>query len=185
MSKNDVTPSSMGTHKCPDEVCQHYFLPTPGEPVENDRSTGVAAAEVCDHFWAYHSPAGTKHGIEICEYCHKPNPADIDRLAALKDHQTLKDRIEALQRQVSNLEGFRRLVSDLSRCRHGRHQGDKCAGWRGPGLQDGGCQGGISLGNLGLQPGDRAGWTIDGRPITVPKYGSNHLSKNWYPDGAR
>jgi hypothetical protein len=44
-------------------------------------------------------------------------------------------------------EKWRRIISDLDRCPHGRHEGDTCAGWRGPGLYDGGCKDGLSLGN--------------------------------------
>lgn len=39
------------------------------------------------------------------------------------------------------------VLSDLDRCPHGRHEGDVCAGWRGPGEFDGGCRGGVSKGN--------------------------------------
>lgn len=154
MSKSDLTPSSLG-----------------------DRAM---VAPKCDHYWIYKSPAGTREGVEICQYCHQPNPADLDRLAMIGAPDVLHQRIGQLQKSVSNLEGFRRLVSDLSRCKHGRLQGDNCAGWTGPGLQDGGCQGGISMGNLGLQPGDRIGWAIDGKPITVPSHEERHKSAAWY-----
>jgi hypothetical protein len=46
-----------------------------------------------------------------------------------------------------------KLVRDLDRCPHGRHEGDTCGGWSGPGPFDGGCFGGISPGNPKLPTG--------------------------------
>lgn len=57
-------------------------------------------------------------------------------------------------------------VSDLDRCPHGRHAGDPCAGWKGPGIFDRGCQGGVSIGNPWPEEGnDRIGTTLGGDPI--------------------
>lgn len=70
MSSSDVAPSSMGIR--------------------------TAAAEKCDHFWIYKKPAGTKEGVEICQFCHQPNPADLDRLASL--NLPPADLRDALQR---------------------------------------------------------------------------------------
>lgn len=60
------------------------------------------------------------------------------------------------------------MNDDLDRCPHGRHAGDVCAGWRGPGDYDGGCRGGYSLGNPYLQPGQRIGTSLHGAPIHAP-----------------
>lgn len=57
-------------------------------------------------------------------------------------------------------------LDDIDRCPHGRHQGDACAGWRGPGKFDGGCLDGVSLGNPWWQRlGTRAGTTLYGDPV--------------------
>lgn len=58
-----------------------------------------------------------------------------------------EDEVTRLSAECAKGERWRRIVSDLDRCPHGRHEGDGCAGWRGPGRYDGGCQGGVSLGN--------------------------------------
>jgi len=77
-------------------------------------------------------------------------------------------------------DGMARLLVDLDRCTHGRHEGDACAGWRGPGPQDGGCQGGFSLGNPYLPaPGGRIGTTMYGKPIIIPERGDRHLPEAW------
>jgi hypothetical protein len=61
------------------------------------------------------------------------------------------------------------LIRSLDRCPHGRHAGDDCAGWRGPGSFDRGCLGGRSLGNPYLHepPPGRIGTTVHGQPITL------------------
>jgi hypothetical protein len=59
------------------------------------------------------------------------------------------------------------IIADLDRCPHGRHRGDACAGHKGPGLFQGGCYGGYSLGNPWPYTGggDRIGTTVHGHPI--------------------
>jgi hypothetical protein len=68
-------------------------------------------------------------------------------------------------RQVTTLLD---LLRSLDRCPHGRHWGESCAGWRGPGAFDGGCLGGTSLGNPFLQSSadGRIGTDVHGYPIT-------------------
>ena len=57
-------------------------------------------------------------------------------------------------------------AQDLDRCPHGRHYGDDCAGWRGPGKFDGGCKGGASLGNPWFEGrGTNLGTDLDGAVI--------------------
>lgn len=59
------------------------------------------------------------------------------------------------------------LLRSLDRCPHGRHWGESCAGWRGPGAFDGGCLGGTSLGNpyLHSSPDGRIGTDVHGYPL--------------------
>jgi hypothetical protein len=60
------------------------------------------------------------------------------------------------------------LIRSLDRCPHGRHEGDACAGHHGPGMYDGGCLGGFSLGNPFLQrPGGQIGTDVHGGIITM------------------
>lgn len=76
------------------------------------------------------------------------------------------------------------VLADLDRCPHGRHQGDACAGWRGPGPYDGGCQGGRSLGNPYLIPGALIGYGIGGEedPIVVPAEDTDRMdAAQWRP----
>lgn len=74
------------------------------------------------------------------------------------------------------------LLSDLDRCPHGRHEGDTCYGWRGPGLYDGGCKGSVSLGNPLLKPGTVIG--VDLYRMFVIRYPADrndrHDPKAWY-----
>lgn len=63
-----------------------------------------------------------------------------------------------------------RLMRDLDRCPHGRHWGDTCAGWNGPGMLDGGCHGGVSLGNPFLEPNQQIGFGMyPGDTIVAPE----------------
>lgn len=73
------------------------------------------------------------------------------------------------------------MVADLNRCPHGRHTGDTCAGWRGPGDYDGGCRGGRSLGNPMLPPGTVIGTGLSGRILyRVPLHGApRHEPASW------
>ena len=66
------------------------------------------------------------------------------------------------------LIGSTRVLTDLNRCPHGRHEGDTCAGWRGPDQYDGGCEGGYSLGNPHMRPGQVIGYGLYGDLIVMP-----------------
>jgi hypothetical protein len=72
-----------------------------------------------------------------------------------------------------------KIVRDLDRCPHGRHEGDVCAGWRGPGDYEGGCRGGVSLGNLLMQTETIVGYSIYGEPYVMPPRGERHLPEAW------
>lgn len=85
------------------------------------------------------------------------------------------------ERQRRNLTGLAVVLSDLDRCRHGRHEGDACAGWR-PGEPDSGCEGGRSRGNPHMPTGAQVGHDLYGRPIVVPDRGSRHHPDAWRGD---
>lgn len=75
------------------------------------------------------------------------------------------------------------LLRDLDRCPHGRHRGDACAGWRGPDRFDGGCQGGVSVGNPLIKPGQHIGYGLYGEFVVAPddldEWGN---PDSWYRD---
>lgn len=60
------------------------------------------------------------------------------------------------------------VLSDLSRCEHGRHLGDMCSSCGGP-----------SIGNTILTPGMVVGHDISGRPITVPARAQFASADEW------
>lgn len=74
-----------------------------------------------------------------------------------------------------------RMVQDLDRCPHGRHEGDPCAGWIGPGMFTGGCYGGVSAGNPDLQTLKVLGYTIRGSAYIVPPPGRRGDADAWTP----
>ena len=64
-----------------------------------------------------------------------------------------------------------RILTDLDRCPHGRHRGDRCSGYE-PGRPMSGCEGGRSLGNPHMPgPGERVGTDLYGRPYVMPPGG--------------
>jgi hypothetical protein len=107
--------------------------------------------------------------------------ANAEMVAHLKAATIVKERDE-LRERMYGLEQWRRLVSDLDRCPHGRHEGDTCAGWRGPGLYDGGCRDGISLGNPLLGGMAVLGVGLDGAQlIRVPEEKADRVNaERWY-----
>jgi hypothetical protein len=112
-----------------------------------------------------------------------PNPEDIERLVSVAADESLRERIRQLQNQINAAQRFRRLFEDLDRCSHGRHEGDSCAGWRGPADQDGGCKGGVSLGNPVAPVGWLMGYGLSGQKvIRVPDREGKFSPESWYQD---
>lgn len=62
-----------------------------------------------------------------------------------------------------------RILADLDRCPHGRHEGDNCFGCGGP-----------SVGNPHIRPGDVIGYGLDGVRIVMPARGDKHAPERWY-----
>lgn len=103
---------------------------------------------------------------------------------------SLEEQIRRLTAENMRLYRWKRIVADLDRCPHGRHTGDSCAGWRGPGDFDGGCRGGRSLGNPVVPPGTVIGVDYSStRMIQVPHGREAQLDPaEWYvpcADGER
>lgn len=85
------------------------------------------------------------------------------------------DEFNAYQRRTARLA---RILADLDRCPHGRHEGDTCAGWD-PQRPGAGCQGGYSLGNPALRGGEPIGTTLYGQTIWMPARGERHNPDAW------
>ncbi len=62
-----------------------------------------------------------------------------------------------------------RMVFDLDRCQHGRHQNDACFG----------CPGGVSEGNPILQEGTVIGYNVYGQPYVVPERSKRYSAAEW------
>lgn len=60
-----------------------------------------------------------------------------------------------------------RLMRDLDRCEHGRHEGDICSSCGGP------SKGGI------IPTGTPIGFTMSGNPIVMPPRGQRHDPAAW------
>ncbi|MFI0406616.1 hypothetical protein [Actinomadura sp. 3N508] len=74
---------------------------------------------------------------------------------------------------------FADMWTDLDRCPHGRHEGDTCTGWTGPGVYQGGCEGGVSLGNPHIQTGSHVGFDYTAQPYVMPERARRHDPEAW------
>lgn len=108
-------------------------------------------------------------GVTYCNSAQEHREREILGDAWMPPPQSRLTQAQYLRDQAVKGERWRRLVSDLDRCPHGRHVGDSCAGWRGPGLYDGGCRGGLSLGNPLHRPGATIGVDYSGNMIEMPE----------------
>jgi hypothetical protein len=93
--------------------------------------------------------------------------------------------VSPLELPQRRLEELRRVLADLDRCPHGRHEGDACAGFR-PGEPMSGCEGGWSRGNPLMPTGMRVGTSVYGDPIWMPPREQRHdpaaWRRPWKPD---
>ncbi|MEU3283360.1 hypothetical protein [Streptomyces antibioticus] len=80
-------------------------------------------------------------------------------------------------RSLADTASLVKILTDLDRCQHGRHQGDPC----GP-ADD--CTG-TSAGNPHLRPGTVIGYGLYGDPIVMPDRDRKHDPAAWraQPDG--
>jgi hypothetical protein len=76
-----------------------------------------------------------------------------------------------LARTVADTADLVKVLTDLDRCQHGRHQGDPC----GPADA---CTG-TSAGNPHLRPGSVIGYGLYGDPIVMPDRDHKHDPKAW------
>lgn len=85
---------------------------------------------------------------------------------------TWRELSEEQQEEIWRLRKFQRMVNDLDRNEHGRHEGDA----------DVGDPTGVSHGNPRLKTGDILGYQLGGIPYVMPERGKRHDPKAW---GAR
>lgn len=79
-------------------------------------------------------------------------------------------------RSLADTQGLVKILTDLDRCQHGRHQGDPC----GPADA---CTG-TSAGNPHMQPGDVIGYSLRRGPIVMPTRDAKHDPKAWHGTSA-
>lgn len=66
-------------------------------------------------------------------------------------------------------DNLARVLMDLDRCEHGRHEGDACFD----------CPDGTSVGNPRFPTGERIGTRLYGQPIVVPPRGRRNDPAAW------
>lgn len=82
--------------------------------------------------------------------------------------QTWQELAERGRDENRELQAYRSILSDLSRCEHGRHLGDVCSECGGP-----------SEGNTIIPPGTVIGHDIGGRAIIVPAKAQFSSATDW------
>jgi hypothetical protein len=109
-----------------------------------------------------------KSGPQEIKGGHVPDPEECSHLSCLSlgtgsgEWRTLTwpeayEHIDKERRELSRLVG---TLQNLSRCEHGRHEGENCNGCEGP-----------SHGNPLMGPDRVIGYDLGGRPIRVPERG--------------
>lgn len=94
--------------------------------------------------------------------------SELSNVTINGERQTWQQLYERESAARERLEAFRRILSDLSRCSHGRHKGDICSNCGGP-----------SLGNPHAIPGSVIGYDIGGRPYVVPAKAQFASPEEW------
>ncbi|MBO2461152.1 hypothetical protein [Actinomadura violacea] len=111
------------------------------------------------------------------EVLHTPLTVAVHR--ASQGAAKLREFLTTQPPNESELRSLAQIVADLDRCPHGRHEGDTCIGWTGPGTYQGGCEGGISLGNPHLQTGDHLGYAYSATPYLMPERDRRNDPEAW------
>lgn len=115
-------------------------------------------------------PNGTVYKLEDM-VAKRMQLAGIPLVGNAEDYPTYVERLEATvkafyERSIRN-EKWRELVVDLTRCVHGRVQGDDCYGCKG-----------VAPDVVGRQ----VGTSLRGRPITIPTRDYMNKPEAWYAD---
>ncbi|WP_309049063.1 hypothetical protein [Streptomyces sp.] len=103
---------------------------------------------------------------------HAKVEATIDGLARAR-MRTDEPADNTMARSLMDTQDLVKILTDLDRCQHGRHQGDPC----GP-ADD--CDG-TSAGNPHLRPGDVIGYGVRGDRIVMPERDDKHDPAAWRP----
>ena len=153
------------------------------DPTITDLRRELAKAEdtliVClRHLTSHAEMNAALHCSERVMYSplHAKVEATIDGIA----HARLRTEEPAdgsMARSLADTQDLVRILTDLDRCQHGRHQGDPC----GP-ADD--CNG-TSTGNPHLRPGQVIGYDLRGEQIVMPDRDHKHDPAAWRDGGAR
>lgn len=133
-------------------------------PPPMDQARAAYCQPECTN-WVTHF-FGAKIQIQTCMVCGRYNAADvnyqIDLIVQLAKEQ---ERVDNERRRIAL-----KMLSDLDRCMHGRHEGDTC--W--------GCEGGYSLGNPNIRPGQVFGYGLSGMTqYILPERAKRHQAENF------
>lgn len=67
----------------------------------------AAAVEVCEHYWMWQSPAGTRHAARLCMGCGSPNPEWLDEVyAELPDVEDVAAAVHAAWMDTKRAQGI-------------------------------------------------------------------------------
>lgn len=117
-----------------------------------------------------------KAGREACEQNELLVLVTDELIEAKGEIYRLKARIERMASELEDakearwrLNKFSAILSDLDRCRHGRHEGDGCFS----------CPDGISAGNPITHSDQPLGWDISAREIRYPGRDRKHDPDAW------
>lgn len=77
------------------------------------------------------------------------------------------EQLRRLRVETQQLQGLTRVLGDLDRCEHGRHEGDVCTACGGP-----------SHGNQFLSD-RRVGTNLSAQPLRVPARGKGYEADDW------
>lgn len=131
-----------------------------------DQAKAAYCQPECDgQTWVTHL-FGAKVSVQTCMICGRYNKYDLDRQI---------DMIIQLAKEQERVDNERRrialkMLSDLDRCMHGRHEGDNCFS----------CEGGWSKGNPNIRPGQVLGYGLSGMTqYVMPPREKRHEAENW------
>lgn len=178
VSASDVTPSALRRDPLVEvDRREAINLACPcladGRCQENHGGIRLESCPDDGHRWTEYTQGELR--VQICDHCGNPNW----HLMTVLVQNRADTRSQQIKSQAQVNQAFARLWSDLDRCPHGRHEGDTCGGWRGPGQYDGGCEGGQSLGNPAIQTGQLVGYTMGSMPIRMPSRLERHVPSKW------
>lgn len=145
----------------------------------SEEREGNASYPHCEHHWVSHLRGLDIH-VETCSLCHNVNWEALAHQLAMLKGKMRGEVWEETHVEMAQGRAALKILVDLDRCPHGRHEGDTCSGWYGPGLYKGGCKGGLSLGNPNIgTAGATLGYSLYAEQYVMPAVGERHLPEKW------